>query len=171
MYFKTNENRMFWFNILTYLVIDTLLGMLGAWYFNGGMWFVIITVLLFQLVLPIIYLLRSILYWLLFYNVTKMKISEAFFHELINDKFPAPRDIENSVAEYFDYVSTHNIINKKALLLSMFYLGYLKCLNDSWSFISASAMNSGLEDAIIRYKHYLITKNDSNDGNDSKKVE
>lgn len=173
MYFKTDETRMFLLGILTYLVIDILIGIIIAWYFNGGILLAGLVILLFQIIIPIVLLLRSLLYWLFFYIVIKKDISDAFYNELISNKFPEPRDVENSVTEYFDYVASQNVINKKALLLSMFYIGYIKCLNDTWQFISASNMNNGLESAILRYKYYLITKKDSEDTKkeDTKKIE
>ena len=167
MYFKTTETRLFWLAILTYIIIDIFISIIISWYFNTNFWFTIIAIIiLFQVIIPLLNLFRSIIYWIIFYRIIRNTVRDAFFSELISHNFPEPRDVENSVSEYFDFVVSHNVINKKALLLSMFYMGYVKCLNDTFKLIYSSAFTAGLELAIVKYKELKQTniskKNDEN---------
>lgn len=164
MLFKTKEKRMRWLNIFTWLIIDIFLGVIISWYFEGGFWLVLLIIILFQIVFPIIFLIRHLFYWIVFYKIIKKVYCDKFYSELIINKFPAPREVEDSTASYFDHITSQNVINKKAILLTAFYIGYLQCLKDTGNLIFYFTINSGLEEAIEKYKTYLIelpNKNDS----------
>ena len=158
MEFESSQTRKYWFFAVLRSIPDLLVSLIIAQYTSTGWIGFIATLVALKALYALIWLKNSILEWTLYKLYSKKQIVTAIEDELKLNKFPAPKEYEHSVTTYLDSILNNENLPIELKIKAASTIGTINYPAMAHKFQEAMRLNIAYENALKKYKQYLISK-------------
>jgi hypothetical protein len=156
MQFESRIKRKLIFQIVLGSLPDIAFAVFVVWWFKGDFWLFLMAFFGLQLVYLLAWVVRSTFTWIHFYLFGRKEASRYLCDYLHQNKYPAPRDYEDSVEAYLGAVVDNNSLDISTRLKAAFELGTFHGWNAQSQLQHSLRMKLAFEDAIDEYKRAFV---------------
>ena len=155
MVFKSQLRRQLIINYLLSWIPDIIIAVVGAKYFDGGYIGFAFIILGLQVLHLVIWMLHSIVQWLVFITFAKRAIQRHLYDYFIINKYPAPDEYESSAEEYLISVMDNKELDPEVRIKAAMEVGTFAAFSGAFEKQCLMKVSIAAEGAIKDYRVWL----------------